>query len=406
MLRRVAAPENRSPCHPAASPAAEQALTDRRAAERVVTDPAMPAVREPELAPESISGDGARAPLMPPEPPSNAASVRILAVDPARIARLSDPPLSSGRGSLVFRSLLPDDGRDTDPDRSTEVDIVPLIPTARDRVLLLRLDGPQAGEVVALEGDIVLVGRHPPDGLSVNDPGVSRVHASLYRRGGRYVAEDRDSRNGTFVNGVRVATAALSDGDTLQLGPRAAFRYTCADAHQEEMLRQLYESSKRDALTGAYNRQHFEERLNAEVAYAQRHGADVGLVLFDLDHFKRVNDTHGHPAGDAVLRQVAGIVAQRLRTEDVFARVGGEEFVVILRSSNLKAVARVGERLRAAIATSPVHHEGNLIPISVSVGCAALQPRDEHGGQELVEVADRRLYAAKNGGRNRVVASD
>ena len=260
--------------------------------------------------------------------------------------------------------------------------------------------------MLSIEGDLVLLGRHPPEGIAVNDPGVSRIHAALCRRDGRHVAEDRGSRNGTFVNGVRVNTGALGDGDTLQLGPRVAFRYTWADAHQEELLRQLFESSKRDALTGAFNRQHFEERLNAEVAYAQRHGADVGLVLFDLDHFKRVNDTHGHPAGDAVLRQVAGIVAQRLRTEDVFARVGGEEFVVILRSSNLKAVARVGERLRAAISTSPVHYEGNLIPISISVGCAALRPRDERGGQELVEMADRRLYAAKNGGRNRVVASD
>jgi len=343
---------------------------------------------------------------MPPEPPTNAPVVRISAVDAGRVTRFSDPPLSSGRGSLVFRSLLPDEARDTDPDRSTEVDLVPLAPTARDRALLLRLDGASAGEVLSVEGELVLLGRHPPEGITVNDPGVSRVHAALCRRDGRHVVEDRGSRNGTFVNGVRVETCALNDGDTLQLGPRAAFRYTWADAHQEELLRQLFDSSKRDALTGAFNRQHFEERLNAEVAYAQRHGADVGLVLFDLDHFKRVNDTHGHPAGDAVLRQVAGIVAQRLRAEDVFARVGGEEFVVILRSSNLKAVARVGERLRAAVSTSPVHHEGHLIPISISVGCAALRPRDERGAQELVEVADRRLYAAKNGGRNRVVASD
>jgi len=404
MLRPVTAPEQRPPRSPGADSTAERSAAGRRADDRATTDPAMPAVREPE--PESASGDGARAPMMPPEPPSNAPVVRIAAVDDTRVASFSEPPLSSGRGSLVFRSLLPDDGRDTDAGRSTEVDIVPLSPTARDRVLLLRLDGAQAGEVLTLAGDVVLIGRHPPDGLSVNDPGVSRIHAALRRRGSAHVVEDRDSRNGTFVNGVRVVTATLSDGDSLQLGPRVAFRYTWADAHQEELLRQLYESSKRDALTGAFNRQHFEERLIAEVAYAQRHGADVGLVFFDLDHFKRVNDTHGHAAGDAVLRQVAGIVAQRLRTEDVFARVGGEEFVVILRSSSLKAVARVGERLRAAIATSPVHHDGNLIPISISVGCAALRPRDERGGQELVEMADRRLYAAKNGGRNRVVASD
>lgn len=406
MLRDVTGKTDSTPLPP--EPCAPN--EDRRRLERTqgtaVTKPAMQAVRLDDAEPDSRDEGGHRAPLMPPEPSADAPVVRISTVESDSLPPPSESSRSLARPSLMFRSILPESSRDTDEPRSTELDLLPGPLGARDRVLLLRLDGTQAGAVCSLGEETLLLGRHPSNAISVDDPGVSRVHAAVYQRDGRHVAEDRDSRNGTFINGNRIRSGPLNDGDTLQLGPRVSFRYTRVDAHQEEVLRQLYESSKRDALTGAYNRQHFEERLLAEVAYALRHGAEVGLVLFDLDHFKRVNDTHGHPAGDTVLRHVSGLVHQRLRTEDVFSRVGGEEFTVILRGASLKATARVGERLRAAIATASVTHEGALIPISVSVGCASLRPEDENGGQALVEIADRRLYLAKNGGRNRVVSSD
>ncbi|MBN2192941.1 MAG: GGDEF domain-containing protein [Polyangiaceae bacterium] len=389
---------------PAGTTTPEAGAAQKRSLATAITVPTMPAVRVAETSCDVTDAEAGRAAMMPPEPPADAPAVRI-AVPAATLPHRSEPPLSSGRASLTFRSILPEGSRDTDEPRSTEVDAFFTAPVARDRILLLRLDGAEAGDVRSLGDDEVLLGRHPSNAISVNDPGVSRVHAAVIWREGHHHVEDRGSRNGTFVNGAKTTAAVLADGDTLQLGPRVAFRYTCVDVHQEDVLRQLYESSKRDALTGAYNRQHFEERLTAEVAYAIRHATEVGLVLFDLDHFKQVNDTHGHPAGDTVLRRVAAIVMQRLRTEDIFARVGGEEFVVLLRGSDLKSAARVGERLRAAVATAQVHHEGTLIPVSISVGCASLQPTDENGGQELVEVADRRLYLAKNSGRNRVAAA-
>jgi diguanylate cyclase (GGDEF)-like protein len=127
--------------------------------------------------------------------------------------------------------------------------------------------------------------------------------------------------------------------------------------------------------------------------------------MFDLDHFKKINDTHGHPAGDAVLVSLAEKVAAGLRTEDVFARYGGEEFAVILRGIDRASAGRVAERLRDRVAHNPVLFEGTKIPITMSVGAAALTDCPDPSAEALVATADRRLYTAKRGGRNRVVAT-
>ena len=207
--------------------------------------------------------------------------------------------------------------------RRTDYGAPTSLPAERDRALLLRMDGVSAGQVETLGDAPLTIGRHPSNVVTVHDGGISRQHARIVHKRDTHVIEDLGSRNGTYVQGRRVTSATLNDSDWIQLGPRVSFRYSITDAKQERLLRQLYESSTRDALTGAYNRQYFGERLRTEVAYAVRHSTNVSLVLFDLDHFKRVNDNYGHLAGDAVLRSVAATVGARLRAEDVFARYGG-----------------------------------------------------------------------------------
>jgi hypothetical protein len=139
------------------------------------------------------------------------------------------------------------------------------------------------------------------------------------------------SSNGTYINGRRVTSCELSNGDTLNLGPRVSFRFSSATAHEERVLKQLYESSVRDPLTGAFNRHYFSSQLSSEVAYAARHETPLSVVLLDIDFFKKVNDTHGHLGGDAALVHLTNVFAQGLRTEDLLARYGGEEFVILLR---------------------------------------------------------------------------
>ncbi len=278
------------------------------------------------------------------------------------------------------------------------------LPAQRDRAVLVRMDETHAGQVVPTDVVDLRIGRHPTSSLVIDDEGISRSHARILRKGNTYLIEDLKSSNGTYVDGARVETAELKDGSLVQLGPRVRFRFSVVDEHQERILRQLYESSVRDPLTGVFNRAYFLDRLAGELAYANRHSSDASLLLLDLDHFKKVNDTFGHPGGDAVLRSLAATVRKVLRVEDIFARYGGEEFIVLLRGIAIDGAARAAERLRRAIVAAPTDHDGQRIDCTVSIGCASLGSGGRTA-QELIATADRRLYAAKHAGRDRVVST-
>jgi diguanylate cyclase (GGDEF)-like protein len=273
-----------------------------------------------------------------------------------------------------------------------------------DRPVLLRMDGVQAGEVISLTILPCVVGRHPSCQLIIDDPSVSRRHARVFLQNGELWLQDLGSRNGTFVDGRQLESKRLSDGTLLQIGHLASFRFTIVSARQEKVLRELFESSTRDALTGLYNRRHFDERFKSELAYAKRHGFDLGLVMVDIDHFKRINDTHGHAAGDVVLKQVAVTLARQLRTEDLIARIGGEEFTVLLRGIGPQGCSCLAERLRVATQSLAINIDGTTIPVTISAGSACVSETPDGSVKSLLQCADQRLYSAKHNGRNRVVA--
>ncbi len=277
---------------------------------------------------------------------------------------------------------------------------------AKDRHLLVRVRGAELGRVTRLSVERIRVGRSQDCELWLADDGVSRKHATIVREGNVYFVEDEGSANGSFVAGVRVERHQLHDGDVIQFGPAAVFRYTLSDESQESLLRQLHDASVTDALTGAHNREHFDTQLRAELSYARRHNTDVSLVLFDADHFKRVNDTHGHPTGDAVLIQIAQAVRTTIRSEDVFARYGGEEFALVLRGIDVVGATALADRLREKIATQTTLTEKGPISVTVSAGCVSFATALDKTPEGLIAAADRRLYAAKHAGRNRVVSSE
>jgi diguanylate cyclase (GGDEF)-like protein len=136
--------------------------------------------------------------------------------------------------------------------------------------------------------------------------------------------------------------------------------------------------------------------------FSIRHVAPLALVLFDIDHFKKVNDTHGHQAGDHVLSEIATLLTAALRAEDVFARYGGEEFAVICRGSDLSQAQVVGERMRKAVEMKRFVYEGTNIPITISIGIAGLPDPAVKDASDLVNLADKALYRSKHAGRNRV----
>jgi len=275
----------------------------------------------------------------------------------------------------------------------------------RVRHLLVRIEGEALGQVTVLRGDEIIIGRGQSSTVCIADSGVSRKHARIYSSNGRYVLEDLGSANGTYVGGQPIDRRPLVDGDVIQLGPSVLFRYSVTDADQQAMLEHLYDASVTDALTGAFKRDYFDTRIASEIAYARRHNAELTLIILDVDHFKQINDKFGHRAGDQALISLARVARAALRTEDVFCRYGGEEFAIILRTTDVENAARVAERIRVIASEMRVEATEHLFGLTISLGCASLKCCSAATAEDLIATADRRLYAAKHSGRNRVVSS-
>lgn len=279
--------------------------------------------------------------------------------------------------------------------------------------------------------------------------GSGQLLGQIYTRGWRPMLGSPDPAQAALFQGVALrglgSTALLPllhRGEcigSLNLGSRDAARFSAGNS--TDFLERLAalaaicldnalvaERLKRvgltDALTGVHNRRYFESRCLEEVKAAQRSGQPLVCLLLDVDHFKRINDNHGHPAGDAVLREVGQLIRAQLRGNDVVARYGGEEFVLLLPDTPLDGGVETAERIRTAIAAAamPVQAEqAQPLRITVSLGVAQLQTEGRKSGgagetpaprpsavesmKLLVQRADQALYAAKQGGRNRVQAA-
>jgi diguanylate cyclase (GGDEF)-like protein len=267
---------------------------------------------------------------------------------------------------------------------------------------LVVLAGSNLGEMYKIEGPESIVGRAVSAQLRLNDDGISRRHCRVLSIGGRVVIEDLGSANGTVVNGEIVQHRELKEGDKIRLGANTLLKFTYQDKLDETFQQQMYDAALRDGLTKAYNKKFFLDRLDTEFAYARRHKTMLSLVMFDVDHFKKVNDNYGHLAGDAVLVHLSRITHSMLRAEDVAARYGGEEFAIICRGIPLLNAGVVGERLRAAVESAHFDFQGKRLPVTISVGVSALPEAKAAGPSEFIGFADEALYEAKRSGRNRV----
>jgi diguanylate cyclase (GGDEF)-like protein len=272
----------------------------------------------------------------------------------------------------------------------------------RDRAYLVVLAGTSVGEMYKIESDKTIIGRGQKAQIRLLDDGISREHAQVVIEGSHIVLQDLGSTNGTFCNGLKVDRKELVDGDKILVGSTTILKFTYHDNLDEIFQKQMYESALRDGLTKAFNKKYFTDRLESEFTFSIRHVTPLALVLFDIDHFKKVNDTYGHQAGDHVLSELSTLLTAALRAEDVFARYGGEEFAVICRGSDLSQAQVVGERMRKAVETHRFVYEGTLIPITISLGVAGLPNPAVKDASELVNLADKALYRSKHGGRNRV----
>ncbi len=267
---------------------------------------------------------------------------------------------------------------------------------------LIVLQGSNVGAMYKIDGPEMLIGRASAASVRLQDDGVSRRHARIIQVAGQLMIEDLQSANGTIVNGEKVDQVVLKDGDKIRFGSTTILKFTYHDNLDESFQQQMYEAAIRDGLTKTFNKKYFLDRIDTEFAYARRHRTSLSLVMFDLDHFKRVNDTFGHLAGDAALFGVARLAHQLIRSEDVLARYGGEEFSILCRGVNVIAAGILGERLRGTVEQAPLEWHGQRLPITISVGVSGIPELDAGGPVELIAAADEALYDSKKLGRNRV----
>jgi len=274
---------------------------------------------------------------------------------------------------------------------------------------LLVLSGLDMGNAVTVGERGVVIGRDEQCDLVLRDDGISRHHIEIRPYGtDRVIARDLESTNGSFVRGMRIEVAELRNGEKLLLGRRTLLKFALLDDIDLVYQREMYNSSTRDGLTGAFNRRYFGQKLRADVSFARRHRIPLSLLMLDLDHFKRVNDSHGHRTGDAVLVSCAQAIADAIRTEDVFARYGGEEFAIIAPATDCAGAAALAERIRrtvAGVSLPALDGSGAALAITLSAGVATLDPGVDADEQTLVATADENLYTAKKAGRNRVAAT-
>jgi diguanylate cyclase (GGDEF)-like protein len=275
----------------------------------------------------------------------------------------------------------------------------------RDRAYLIVLSGLNVGEMFHIGERDLVIGRGQGSEIQVIDDGVSRRHALVRVLDGEVWIEDGASRNGTFVNGERVERRRLVDGDKVQIGAATVLKFTYSDDLDETFQRRMYESALRDPLTRAFNKRYFLDRLESEFRFAVRHGVPLCLVLIDIDHFKVVNDEHGHVVGDQALAAFARRIQDVIRNEDVFARYGGEEFAILCRQTTLEKGAAFAERLRRTVEALEIPQADGALTITASFGVAGLPEAEVPDALSLIAAADQALYAAKNAGRNRVTTS-
>lgn len=285
------------------------------------------------------------------------------------------------------------------PGRRTAISIASERPAASGPPCLVIISGDDMGRRFELGVAEVSIGRADNCTICVNTDQVSRKHCTVQHILGKYFIVDNRSTNGTFVNEQKVERAKLLDGDQIRVG-KTVLKYT--ESHVEQRyFEHVFNLASMDALTGAFNKRYFDETYTKEVARAVQQDLPLSLVLLDIDFFKKINDTHGHPAGDAVLKNVSAAVLSQLRDGDSLYRVGGEEFALLLSATPLALAQQAAEATRQLIEALVTDFMGTRIVATLSLGVVQLSPGETPAA--LYQRADEKLYAAKRGGRNRVV---
>ncbi len=290
----------------------------------------------------------------------------------------------------------------------------PKTSSSRDACLVV-INGVDLGKKYNLAQDSTIIGRSSKVDIQIDEESISRNHAVIENDGEAIVIRDLKSTNGTYVNDRPIDERSLRDGDQVKIG-RTIFKFLSGSNVEASYHDEIYRLTTTDGLTQVYNKRYFLQEMEREMSRCLRYQRDLSLVMLDIDHFKPVNDTYGHLAGDHILKQCAQRIVRTIRRDDIFARYGGEEFILLLPEVGKTQGIRTAEKIRTTIENEPFVFDGVEIGITLSLGVADLQEylaRSSQNGSgqvnhevnafAFIKLADDRLYRAKESGRNRVV---
>ena len=267
---------------------------------------------------------------------------------------------------------------------------------------IVQIHGPELGKKYTLQETEFTIGREEGNHIVVDLDNVSRRHAMIIRKQGRMLVKDLGSTNGTYLNDQEVTQeTALRSGDLIKVGG-SIFKFLTGDNVELQYHETIYTLTIVDGLTGVNNKRYFLEYLEREMGRCHRYGRPLTLMMFDIDFFKKINDVHGHLAGDYVLRELAQTIKRMVRKEQCFARYGGEEFALVVPEDGLEKASIFAEKIRQTIEKKQFVFENQEIPVTLSLGVADMTP-DMVEPLQFIKVADANLYKAKKTGRNRVV---
>jgi diguanylate cyclase (GGDEF)-like protein len=274
----------------------------------------------------------------------------------------------------------------------------------QEACLIIIRGQPQGSRFFLTQNEMTL-GRDATADITVADQGISRKHGKFTKANGKVNYTDLGSVNGTFINDRKLnaqEVVQLAKEDMIKIG-NTILKYLPAGELEILFYGSLGSAAQSDPMTQIYNKGYLLEALEAEFKRAKALHTEFSLIFFDLDHFKKINDTFGHDAGDYVLKELTKLVrSSHIRPKDVFARYGGEEFVILLLNTSGNDACDIAERIRAGIQAHHFTYEGKRLPVTTSLGVADLQSGIE-SAQALLKKADKALYKAKSEGRNRVM---
>jgi diguanylate cyclase (GGDEF)-like protein len=274
-------------------------------------------------------------------------------------------------------------------------------PSAKEACLVV-IYGSELGKKYNLNAASLVIGRSSKCDIQIDQESISRNHSKILNTGKSILVRDLGSTNGTYVNDEPIDEYVLRDGDLIKIG-RTIFKFLTGGNIENAYHEEIYRLTTIDGLTQIFNKRYFLENLEREIARSQRYRRSLSLVMFDIDHFKKINDSYGHLAGDYVLKMLASTVKSKIRREDLFARYGGEEFAIVLPEidgDNGKAFA---EKIRQIVEKQDFRFENTRIRVTISMGVSTID-EETTDAASLIKRSDERLYEAKSAGRNRVFA--